>query len=114
MELTIEIESAAAVVSSQDTSLDVGNNTGFVDAMVPVMERHRNVVLDMSTINFVDSFGLGSIMLLSRRFKTGGGDLKLCGLTAPVVALFEMVRMNRVFDIHPSRGEALSAFTSES
>ena len=39
-----------------------------------------------------------------------GGDLKLCNVTKPVRALFELIRMHRIFDIVNTREEAVQAF----
>jgi anti-sigma B factor antagonist len=35
------------------------------------------------------------------------GQLLLCGMTKPVRALFELVRMHRIFSIYNSQEEAL-------
>jgi anti-sigma B factor antagonist len=39
-----------------------------------------------------------------------GGELKLCAMSKSLRALFELVRMHRVFDIYNSREEATRAF----
>ena len=41
------------------------------------------------------------------------GDLKLCGMSKQVRALFELVRMHRIFDIYGTREEAVHAFTAQ-
>jgi len=40
--------------------------------------------------------------------------LKLCGMSKPVRAVFELVRMHRVFDIVATREEAVRAFGPQS
>jgi anti-sigma B factor antagonist len=37
------------------------------------------------------------------------GQLRLFGMAKPVQALFELVRMHRIFSIHNNRDEALAA-----
>ena len=51
-------------------------------------------------------------MLLSclRQVHNTGGDLKLCGMNKAVRALFELVRMHRVFEIFASREEASRSY----
>jgi len=39
--------------------------------------------------------------------------LKLCGVTKPVRASFEIARMHRIIDILDTREEALAAFAAE-
>jgi len=41
---------------------------------------------------------------------TKGGDLKLCSMSKQVQALFELVRMHRIFDIYNSKEDAVRAF----
>jgi anti-anti-sigma regulatory factor len=38
------------------------------------------------------------------------GDLKLCGMSEQVRGAFEVVRLDRIFDIYPDRAAALQAF----
>jgi anti-sigma B factor antagonist len=39
-----------------------------------------------------------------------GGDVKLCGMSKQVRAVFELTRMHRIFDIFGTREEAVDAF----
>jgi anti-sigma B factor antagonist len=67
------------------------------------------VVLDLSQVRFVDSSGLGSILSCLRQMNAKGGELNLCGITKQVRALFDLVRMHRIFDIYDTRDEAVRA-----
>jgi anti-sigma B factor antagonist len=64
----------------------------------------------MSELKFVDSSGLGAILSCLRQQNASGGELKLCGMLKPVRALFELVRMHRIFDMYNTREEAIMAF----
>ena len=110
MKLIVDQIGAVAVISFPESNLDAGNNRAFVEAMRPIIDQNQKIIFDMGTLRFVDSSGLGSIMLCSRRVKDAGGLLKLCGLSESVRALFELVRMNRVFEIYDTREEAIQAF----
>ncbi len=99
-----------AIVTIPGKSLDSGNSREFKAEIAPVLEAHRKLVFDLSQLSFVDSSGLGAILSCLRQANAGGGDLKLCGLSKPVRALFELVRMHRIFDILNSREEAIRAF----
>jgi len=68
-------------------------------------------VLDLSRLRFVDSSGLGALLSCLRQLTGRGGDLRLSGMSKPVRALFELVRMHRIFDIYPTKEEAIKAFT---
>ena len=58
------------------------------------------VVLDMGTVSFLDSSGLGAVVAAMKLF---GPDrpLELAGLTPTVAKVFRLTRMDSVFTIHP-------------
>jgi anti-sigma B factor antagonist len=67
-------------------------------------------VFDLSRLRFTDSSGLGALISCLRKVNANGGDLKLCAMSDQVRALFELVRMHKVFDIYATREEAVRAF----
>ena len=111
MRLDIEAIGAddAAIVTVRSENLDAGNVKAFKDAVIPVLESHRAVLIDMSMLTFVDSSGLGAMLSCLRTMNNKDGQLKLFAMAKPVRALFELVRMHRVFAIYNSREEALAA-----
>ena len=99
---------AVAVVPVEE--LDAGNAGEFKRDVAPLLENNSKVVLDMSRLRFVDSSGLGAFISSLRKLNAKGGDLKLCGMSKQVRAVFELVRMHRVFDILDTRDNAIRAF----
>jgi anti-sigma B factor antagonist len=107
MEMTIEKVGEVAVVELRGEQLDASNVADFKRDIAPVLEGNSRVVFDLSQLRFVDSSGLGAILSCLRRLNGAGGELKLCGLAKPVRALFELVRMHKIFDIYATRDEAV-------
>lgn len=91
-------------------NLDASNTKEFKLTMAAVLQGKRKVVFDMSNLRFVDSSGLGAFLSCLKMCDAAGGDLKLFGMTKSVRALFELVRMHRVFDIFNTKEEAVRAF----
>jgi anti-sigma B factor antagonist len=110
MQLAIETVGSVAVATMPVEELDAGNAAEFKRDIAPLLEAHANLVLDLSRLLFVDSSGLGAFISCLRNLNAKGGDLKLCGMSRPVRAVFELVRMHRVFDILATREEAVRAF----
>ena len=111
MELTVtEVDSLSgtAIVAFPVDNLDAGNVKDFRAAIQKVADAHDTVVLDMQRLTFVDSSGLGALLSCLRTMKGKKGQLLLFGMTKPVRALFELVRMHRIFSIYNSREEALA------
>jgi len=110
MEGMVETIDNVAVITLPGESLDAGNAKDFKREILPAVEGRPRVIFDMSRLKFVDSSGLGAILYCLRQLNAGGGDLKLCGMLKPVRALFELVRMHRIFDIYNTQEEAIAAF----
>ena len=111
MQLDIEKiqDGQGAIVIIRSENLDAGNVKAFKDRLLPVLEGHQNVLLDMSGLTFVDSSGLGALLSCLRTVNNKNGQLKLFAMAKPVQALFELVRMHRIFSIYNTRDEALAA-----
>jgi anti-sigma B factor antagonist len=99
-----------AVLTVPVEDLDASNAEEFKRDMAPVVDAHTKLVVDLSRLRFVDSSGLGAFISALRKLNAKGGDLKLCGMAKPVRAVFELVRMHRIFDIWATSEEAVRAF----
>ena len=112
MEIAVDkIENITVAVVPVD-ELDASNAGEFKRDIAPVLEANTKLVLDLSRLRFVDSSGLGAMLSCLRQLSAKSGDLKLCGMSRQVRALFELVRMHRIFDIYGTREEAVKAFQS--
>jgi anti-sigma B factor antagonist len=106
LEIT-ETSDTTTIVKLPTDSLDAGNVKAFRDAIQPISDRQRTIIIDMSHLSFVDSSGLGALLSCLRTMNSKEGQLRLFGMTKPVKALFELVRMHRIFAIYNTREEAL-------
>lgn len=70
----------------------------------------RRVLVDLSAVKFVDSTGLGVFVSLLKMMGKDG-KLAIVGAQPPVLRLFELTGMNRVFRLLGTREEALSALS---
>jgi len=98
------------VIELRTDNLDASNVREFKDAVQALIHEQNRVVLDMSAVKFVDSSGLGALISCLRLLNTRRGDFKLCAMSKPVRALFELMRMHRVFNIYDARSEAVKSF----
>ena len=100
------------MVEVQEKVLDARSAKEFRREVEKALESRKQVVFDLSSLVFVDSSGLGTLLSCLRQVSNNGGDLKLCALTSQVRAVFQLVRMHRLFDIYNTREEAIQAFHS--
>lgn len=62
----------------------------------------KKILLDFSGVTFMDSAGLGSLVLLLKMVRSHGGKLYLCNVNDQIQMLFELTNMNQVFNIYPT------------
>jgi len=70
------------------------------------------IVINLEQVNSLDSSALATLALGLKRARRFNGSLHLCCLKRPVRILFELTRMDRVFEIYPCEEDAINAFTS--
>lgn len=110
MEVKLETVDDLAVIIIPGENLDATNAKEFKRDIFPAFEGRSKVIFEMSGLKFVDSSGLGALLSCLRSLNSSGGELKLCEMSTPVRALFELVHLHRVFDIYDTREEAIAVF----
>lgn len=72
------------------------------DAIQDLIKKdNKNFLFDLSTIDYMDSTGLGLFIYLEEELKGKNGKLVLKGLSGRVKTLFERTRLYDVFTIQP-------------
>jgi anti-sigma B factor antagonist len=56
----------------------------------------RKLVLDLSGLSYIDSSGIGSIVMYAGRMKQAGGRMRVVGAQGVVARAFETVRLSVV------------------
>ena len=61
------------------------------------------ILVDFQDVTFMDSSGLGALVLCLKTVRAAGAKLLLCSINEHIQMLFELTSMDRVFDIFPNR-----------
>ena len=109
MKYKSETVGSTHVVTLLDDALDTRDAKEFRRRLEAELAGKKSAVLDLGRVRFVDSSGLGAILGCMRVMAGGGGGLRLCGLSAEVKKAVELVRMDRLIDVHATRDDALAA-----
>ena len=97
------------IVKVEDARIDSAVALAFKNSMRSETDRSaRKVILDLGSVDFVDSSGLGAIVA-SMKALGSGRKMILAGLTPTVEKVFRLTRMDSVFPIYPSLDEALKS-----
>lgn len=70
----------------------------------------NNVVLDMHQVEFIDSIGISTLVAGMKQFRARGGDLRLVGLQPSARSIFELMMLDKVFEIFETEEQALKGF----
>lgn len=91
--------------------LIVGNREEFKQTVLVRLDGgDRKFVIDFQDSSYIDSSGLGALVSLSRKIRESGGDLRLAGLNEDLRTLFELTKLDTLFQISDSRELALADF----
>jgi anti-anti-sigma factor len=97
------------VITPEVNRLDISNAKEFKNLITSVIEEgEKNLVLDLSQVEFMDSTALGVIASLFKKLKEVNGELELCSLSPLVNELFDITRLNTIIKIHNTKEEALN------
>lgn len=67
-----------------------------------VAEGSRLLALDLSELDFVDSFGLGAVVGALKRVRQRGGELALVCPSSRIRRVFEICDLDRIMALHDS------------
>ncbi|MGB9618704.1 MAG: STAS domain-containing protein [Desulfomonilaceae bacterium] len=100
-------------VISMDERFDATVAQKLKDTVKSLAERAQTkLVIDLSQTRFIDSSGCGALVASLRVLMKNKGDMKIAGPSAQAKSLFQLTRLNRVFEIYDSLPEALKSFSS--
>lgn len=75
-----------------------------------IREKKDKIVISMEMVSYIDSSGLATLVELLKNFRKYGARLKLAGLSAKVRSLFEITKLEKLFDIQDKEEEAVKTF----
>ncbi len=105
----LEQQSGITIVTLAIDQLNEIRVGEFQTRLATLTKTSQRVIFDLSRVDFLDSSGLGALVLAHRRLKDGGGDLCLCAPTPAVRAIFDLVCLGKAITITPTREEALES-----
>ena len=86
--------------------LDSTKTTSFRQEIMEQVNTGAGViVIDLKDVTFMDSSGLGALVLALKTVRAAQARLVICSINEQINILFELTSMDRVFEIFPSREE---------
>lgn len=86
--------------------LDNAKSTQFRQQIGELINQGVNVILvDFKKVTFMDSSGLGALVLILKMIRNSGGRLFLMSLNDQVKMLFDLTNMANIFEIINDKSE---------
>ena len=63
------------------------------------------VLIDFRDVTFMDSSGLGILVLALKNVRSAGAELYICSINEQIKMLFELTSMDNIFKIYASQEE---------
>jgi anti-anti-sigma factor len=75
-----------------------------------VTSGHRDVLIDVTPVTYVDSATIGCLMDLYRQVNAAGGRLKLSGVQKRVQTMLTMTGAQNFIELHADEASAIQSF----
>ncbi|NOT86040.1 MAG: STAS domain-containing protein [Methylococcaceae bacterium] len=111
MNLNLEKINGFSVLNILDERIDAHNSGDLKTYLLQLIESgEKNLIIQLQQVRFIDSSGLGALLSGNKHIIAKSGKLALTNIQQQVLSMFELTRLNRVFDIYADLNEA---FTDE-
>jgi anti-sigma B factor antagonist len=102
-----ETEEEGTVILAVTGEVDLASAPELRQRLLALAGRgsHR-VVVDLTSVSFIDSTGLGVLVSALKRFRSEGGDLRLAVDRPQIAKVLEITGLDTVFVVAPTAAEA--------
>jgi anti-sigma B factor antagonist len=80
------------------------------DALKQLIKESKRIILNLGSISYIDSGGLGTLVALYTTAQNAGGAIKLANLTQRVGDLLQVTKLLTVFEVYDSEQKAIQSF----
>ena len=75
-----------------------------------IIEQSRgHLIVDLGDLKFIDSSGLSVLVFAFKAVRGKDGRIVLSNISAEILSLIELTRLNEIFEIYADTGAALAA-----
>ncbi len=111
MNLTIDHAADIAIVRVREARLMYPLLSEFSTAVTgQITSGEKKLLVDLSSVNYIDSATIGCLMDLYRQATAAGGTLKLAGVQRRVETMLTMTGAQNFLEIHADEASAVRSF----
>jgi len=111
MNLSTDQSQGVALVRIGESRLMYPLLSEFSSAVTSLLATGKSkIVIDLSSVGYVDSATIGCLMDLYRQAAAAGGALKLSGVQKRVETMLTMTGAQNFIEVHPDEAAAVKSF----
>jgi anti-sigma B factor antagonist len=111
MNVKTEQSGPVSIVRVGETRLMYPILSDFSSAVAAlVADGHREILIDLTPVTYVDSATIGCLMDLYRQVSSAGGHLKLSGVQKRVETMLTLTGAQNFIEIHADEPTAVKSF----
>jgi anti-sigma B factor antagonist len=111
MNIKEKMHGDVAVVSLKGNLMGEPDTTEVRDKVYSLLQDDiTKIVLDLSSVKWVNSSGLGTLIAAMTSVKNKGGDLRLANVTEKLESLFMITQLIKVFKTYENTDRAVASY----
>jgi anti-sigma B factor antagonist len=110
LKLETHVTDGITVVSGHGRIVLGEDSAALRDTLKQVLSSTREVVLNLSGVNYIDSSGLGMLVAVYSSARSVGADIKLAGLGQRLRDVLQITKLVTVFEVYENEQQAIDAF----
>ena len=108
MEISIKQIDEITVVKIESPELNHVVSHDFQRQITPIFdEKQFNVALDMQSVDFMDSMGIGTLITLRNKLMKEKGNIAMFNISDRVKKIIDIAALHKVFDLYDTEEEAV-------
>ncbi len=110
MNLNLEKTNGCSVLFVQEERIDAHNSGELKETILHLIEQGEiNIIVQLERVRFIDSSGLGALLSGHKNAAAKSGKLIIANMQQQVLSMFELTRLDRVFEIYADLNEAFDS-----
>ena len=101
------VDGNAVVALSGD--VDLQSSPAVRQQLLACFDTHNRVIVDLAGVTYIDSSGVASLVEAFQLARKKNGSFALVNVSAAVMRVLSLARLDKVFAIHPSVEAAVAA-----
>jgi anti-sigma B factor antagonist len=106
-----ETDREGVVILALKGRLTVGEASSLREKITDLVAKGQSkVILDLAGVDYIDSTGLGSMVICFTSVKKAGGMLKLLNLNKRNIELLLLTKLHTIFEVFSDESDAVNSF----